>query len=59
MMALHSRLTETMFVLACALCAPGPISARAQDVTTASENSGKCPASWAIWQSASVATNGS
>jgi polyvinyl alcohol dehydrogenase (cytochrome) len=43
MMALHSRLTNTMFVLACALCAVGPIRARAQDVTTASENGGKCP----------------
>src|SRR6516165_7192992 len=42
MMALHSRLTTTMFVLACALCAPGLIRARAQEVTTASENGGKC-----------------
>ena len=43
MMALHSRLANTLFVLACALCAVGPIRARAQDVTTASENGGKCP----------------
>jgi len=43
MMALHSRLTTTMFVLACALCAPGLIRARAQEVTPASENGGKCP----------------
>jgi hypothetical protein len=43
MMALHSRLTTTMFVLACALCALGLIRARAQEVTTASENGGKCP----------------
>jgi PQQ-like domain len=42
MMALHSRLTKTMFVLACALCALGLIRARAQEVTTASENSEKC-----------------
>jgi glucose dehydrogenase len=42
MMALHSRLTTTMFVLACALCALGLIRARAQEVTTASENGGKC-----------------
>ena len=42
-MALHSRLTKTIFVLACALCTAGPISARAQDVTTASETGGKCP----------------
>jgi len=41
MMALHSRLTTTMFVLACALCAPGLIRARAQEVTPASENGGK------------------
>jgi hypothetical protein len=38
-MALHSRLTTTMFVLACAL---GLVRARAQEVTTASEDSGKC-----------------
>src|SRR5215471_16924717 len=43
MMALHSRLTTTMFVLACALCAPGLIRARAQEVTPALENGGKCP----------------
>ena len=43
MMALHSRLTTTMFVLACTLCAVGPIRVRAQEVTTASENGGKCP----------------
>jgi polyvinyl alcohol dehydrogenase (cytochrome) len=42
MMALHSRLTKTMFVLACALCALGLIRARAQEVTTASEDGGKC-----------------
>jgi hypothetical protein len=42
MMALHSRLTATMFVLGCALCDLGLISARAQEVTTASENGGKC-----------------
>jgi polyvinyl alcohol dehydrogenase (cytochrome) len=42
MMALHNRLTATMFVLACALCAAGPITAKAQDVTTASEKGGKC-----------------
>jgi polyvinyl alcohol dehydrogenase (cytochrome) len=43
MMALHSRFTKTIFVLACALCAASPIRARAQGVTTASENDGKCP----------------
>ena len=43
MMALHSRLTKTIFMLVCALCAPGPITARAQEVTTTSENGGKCP----------------
>src|SRR5262249_62229039 len=43
MMALHSRLTTIIFVLACALCAPGSIKARAQEVTTASENGGKWP----------------
>src|SRR5262249_11204140 len=43
MMALHSRLTKTIFVVACALCGAGPIRARAQDVTPASENGGKCP----------------
>jgi glucose dehydrogenase len=43
MMALHSRLTTTMFVLACALCALGLIRARAQEVSTASENGRKCP----------------
>src|ERR1700751_1514092 len=42
MMALHNRLTATMFVLACALCAAGPITAKAQDVTTASEKGEKC-----------------
>src|SRR5215469_8479077 len=42
MMALHSRLTTTIFVLACALCALGLIRARAQEVTTVSENGGKC-----------------
>jgi hypothetical protein len=31
-----------MFVLACALCAAGTITAKAEDVTTASENGGKC-----------------
>ena len=41
-MALHNRLTATMFGLACALYAAGPITAKAQDVTTASEKGGKC-----------------
>jgi polyvinyl alcohol dehydrogenase (cytochrome) len=42
MMALHSRITTTTLALACALCALGVITARAQEVTTASENGGKC-----------------
>src|SRR5881227_869708 len=43
MMALHRRLTKTVFVLACALCAAGPTRAIAQDATAASDNGGKCP----------------
>ena len=43
MMALHSRLPKPIFVLICALCSAGPVTARAQDVTTASENGAKCP----------------
>ena len=41
-MALHKRLTTTIFVLAWTLCALGLIRARAQEVTTVSENGGKC-----------------
>jgi polyvinyl alcohol dehydrogenase (cytochrome) len=41
-MALHSRLAKIMFALVCALCAAGPIGARAQDVGTASQNGGMC-----------------
>jgi len=47
MMALHSRLTTTILVLVWTLCALGLISARAQEVTTASENGGKCAAAGA------------
>jgi hypothetical protein len=40
-MALHSRLAEIAFALACALCTAGPIAATAQEHGTASQNAGQ------------------
>ena len=42
MMAFRSRLTKTISALACALCAAGGFSARAQEVATAPPNGGQC-----------------
>jgi len=42
MIALHGRVTRTIFLLACGLCAVGSMRAEAQTVNPASENDGKC-----------------
>jgi hypothetical protein len=43
MMAIRSRLTKTISMLACARCAAGAVSAWAQEAATVPLNGGKCP----------------